>query len=96
MVLSARFGGYDALADPVGWLIVLLGLRGLPELHRKPSAAAVPVIGRCLTPSTVHVPVVVSKNTQQELAVSATPSRMMSEMMPSTQGLPPAGLRLQP
>lgn len=30
VVLSARFGGYDALADPLGWLLVLLGLHGLP------------------------------------------------------------------
>jgi hypothetical protein len=30
VVLSARFHGYDALPDPVGWLLVLLGVRGLP------------------------------------------------------------------
>lgn len=31
LVLVARFGGYDAYADPVGWLLVLNGLRGLPD-----------------------------------------------------------------
>lgn len=31
IVLSARFGGYDALPDPVGWLLVLLGIRALPS-----------------------------------------------------------------
>ena len=32
IALSARFGGYDALADPVGWVLVVLGVRRLPEL----------------------------------------------------------------
>ncbi len=30
-VLVTRFGGYDAYADPAGWLLVLNGLRGLPD-----------------------------------------------------------------
>ena len=30
VVMSARFHGFDALADPLGWLLVLLGLRDLP------------------------------------------------------------------
>jgi hypothetical protein len=30
VVLVARFHGYDALPDPVGWLLVLLGVRALP------------------------------------------------------------------
>lgn len=30
IVLSARFRGYDALADPVGWLLVAVGLAALP------------------------------------------------------------------
>lgn len=34
VALSARFGGYDALADPVGWVLVLLGLRRMPGLPR--------------------------------------------------------------
>lgn len=34
VALSARFGGYDALADPVGWLLVLVGLRRMPGLPR--------------------------------------------------------------
>lgn len=33
VALSARFHGYDALADPVGWLLVLLGLRRLTGLQ---------------------------------------------------------------
>jgi len=28
--LRTEFGGYDALADPVGWLLVLYGVRRLP------------------------------------------------------------------
>ena len=30
IALRAEFGGYDALADPLGWLLVLLGVRTLP------------------------------------------------------------------
>jgi hypothetical protein len=30
IVLSARFRGYDALADPVGWLLVAVGVAALP------------------------------------------------------------------
>lgn len=30
IALSARFGGYDALADPVGWVLVVLGVHRLP------------------------------------------------------------------
>ena len=30
VALSARFGGYDALADPAGWVLVLLGVSRLP------------------------------------------------------------------
>lgn len=29
--LSAPLGGYDALPDPLGWALVLLGARGLPQ-----------------------------------------------------------------
>ena len=29
--LTAKFGGYDALADPFGWLLVLAGVAALPE-----------------------------------------------------------------
>jgi hypothetical protein len=36
--LSARFGGYDALADPVGWALVAAGL--LPLRDRLPLAGA--------------------------------------------------------
>lgn len=36
IVLTARFGGYDALADPLGWLLVLLGVHRLPaDLDRR-------------------------------------------------------------
>ena len=31
VVLVARFGGYDALADPVGWVLVIAGVRRLPQ-----------------------------------------------------------------
>ena len=31
VVLVARFGGYDALPDPIGWLVVLWGVRRLPD-----------------------------------------------------------------
>jgi hypothetical protein len=30
VVLAARFNGYDALADPFGWLLVWLGVHALP------------------------------------------------------------------
>ena len=30
VALSARFGGYDALADPAGWVLVVLGVSRLP------------------------------------------------------------------
>ena len=42
IALRAEFGGYDALADPVGWLLVLLGVRSLPV---EPDAADVAVRG---------------------------------------------------
>ncbi len=37
IALYARFNGYDAYADPVGWLLVLHGVRRLPEptSHRR-------------------------------------------------------------
>ncbi len=31
LVLYARLGGYDLYPDPLGWLLVLYGLRGLPD-----------------------------------------------------------------
>lgn len=31
IALFARQGGYDLLADPVGWVLVLLGVRALPD-----------------------------------------------------------------
>ena len=34
VVVSARFGGYDALPDPVGWALVVAGL--LPLRHGLP------------------------------------------------------------
>jgi hypothetical protein len=30
VALRAEFGGYDALPDPLGWVLVLLGVRALP------------------------------------------------------------------
>ena len=36
IALSARFAGYDALADPVGWVLVALGVARLPaELSQR-------------------------------------------------------------
>jgi hypothetical protein len=36
VALHATFGGFDALPDPLGWLLVLLGVRALPaELESK-------------------------------------------------------------
>lgn len=36
IALRATFGGYDALPDPAGWLLVLLGAAGLPpDLERR-------------------------------------------------------------
>lgn len=32
VALEARVGGYDLLADPLGWLLVLYGVRRLPQL----------------------------------------------------------------
>ncbi len=31
IALYARQGGYDLLADPLGWVLVLVGVRGLPD-----------------------------------------------------------------
>ncbi len=38
LVLVAKVGGYDLYADPVGWLLVLLGVRGLPATFPRRSA----------------------------------------------------------
>ncbi len=35
VALTARLGGYDALPDPLGWLLVVVGLRGLPDSYRQ-------------------------------------------------------------
>ncbi|WP_426247312.1 hypothetical protein [Nocardioides sp. LHG3406-4] len=35
VALSARVHGYDALPDPVGWLLVIGGLRQLPDTYRQ-------------------------------------------------------------
>ena len=37
VVVTARLGGYDLLPDPLGWLLVLIGLRGLPDAYRQRS-----------------------------------------------------------
>jgi hypothetical protein len=44
VALSARFGGYDALADPAGWLLVVLGLRRIPDLERRREQIVVAVL----------------------------------------------------
>ena len=53
IALRAEFGGYDALADPVGWLLVLLGVRGLPG---GPRPAHGPARGWPPSPASVSVP----------------------------------------
>lgn len=35
VAISARFGAYDALADPLGWLLVLLGSRALTVIPER-------------------------------------------------------------
>lgn len=52
IALVAKFGGYDAYADPVGWLLVLIGARALPVAT--PSRSAVLALG-CLA-AAVSVP----------------------------------------
>ncbi len=37
VVITARLGGYDVLPDPLGWLLVVNGLRGLPAAYRQRS-----------------------------------------------------------
>ena len=37
IALFARQGGYDLLADPVGWALVLLGVRRLPDPVTRPT-----------------------------------------------------------
>ena len=43
--LAARFGGYDALPDPVGWGLVVAGL--LPLRRRLPSGGDADRARRC-------------------------------------------------
>lgn len=52
IVLTAPLGGYDALPDPAGWVLVLLGVRGLPaDLERRRT-----VLGLAGLALTVSVP----------------------------------------
>ncbi|MBA3781033.1 MAG: hypothetical protein H0X12_04160 [Nocardioides sp.] len=37
VAITARLGGYDALPDPLGWLLVINGVRRLPEAYRQRS-----------------------------------------------------------
>src|SRR5262245_26786738 len=42
IALHTEFGGYDALPDPVGWVLVVLGVLGLPaDLERRSTLLAV-------------------------------------------------------
>jgi hypothetical protein len=50
--LTARFGGYDALADPVGWGLVIAGL--LPLRARMPSGGT--ALGLAAIAAAVSVP----------------------------------------
>jgi hypothetical protein len=45
VALIARFGDYDGLVDPLGWVLVLVGLRGLPD--------ATPLLGALWTAAVV-------------------------------------------
>lgn len=46
VVLTASYHGYDVLADPLGWLLVLVGLDGLPPARRGslPALASVSLV----------------------------------------------------
>lgn len=51
VAISARFGGYDALADPLGWVLVLIGLRtmsALPERRTLLGLAGLALAVSCL------------------------------------------------
>ncbi|WP_165807098.1 hypothetical protein [Nocardioides currus] len=48
VVLVARFGAYDALADPVGWLLVLAGVRRLPDRSTLLALAAAALVVACV------------------------------------------------
>ena len=45
VVMVARFHGYDALPDPLGWVLVLLGVRALPtQVSHRTSLLALAVL----------------------------------------------------
>lgn len=52
VVLVARFGAYDALADPVGWLLVLWGVRRMPD----PTVLLALALGALLVACAVWLP----------------------------------------
>lgn len=45
LAVYARLGGTDLVADPVGWLLVLLGVRRLPDPVSRPVLVAGAVVG---------------------------------------------------
>ena len=45
MALTARAGGVDLLPDPLGWLLVVLGLRHLPGGDDRPAAPRPAALG---------------------------------------------------
>lgn len=45
IALEARFGAYDGLPDPLGWVLVLLGLRGLAQRTAIGSTLALTYLG---------------------------------------------------
>jgi uncharacterized protein YhhL (DUF1145 family) len=48
VVLSAKFGAYDALADPVGWLLVLWGVRRMADRSALLTLAAGALLVACV------------------------------------------------
>lgn len=45
VALEARFGPYDGLPDPVGWLLILLGLRGVTRRAPLPNTLGLWYLG---------------------------------------------------
>lgn len=48
VVLVATFDGYDALADPLGWLLVLWGVRRMPDPSVLLALAGVALVVACV------------------------------------------------
>ncbi|WP_139979632.1 hypothetical protein [Nocardioides litoris] len=59
-LLFARLGGYDVLADPLGWVLVLVGLRALPPGFELRSSAIALAVLALVTSVPLWVPGVAS------------------------------------